>query len=382
MSRAGRFAAYEFFAGGGMARLGLGAGWRIAFANDLDPAKCAAYRANFGGDELRQGDIHDLTTADLPGRADLAWASFPCQDLSLAGARSGFGGRRSAAFWGFHALVAGLRAEGRAPRLLVIENVVGFATSRGGRDLALALGALAEAGYRYDARIIDAAVFLPQSRPRLFIIAWDAAAIAPPGPPAAPEPALARALDALPEDACAALHPLALPEPPPTNADLSVIVESGAPVFPEAETAKLLAMMTERQRARLDEARARAAASGSPAYGALFRRMRNGVQRAEVRFDRAGCLRTPAGGSSRQVLVILRPDGAVEARRMTGREAARLMGLPESYSLPGSETQALKLAGDGVVVPVVRHVAETALAPLLAGARARDGSLEPAAAAE
>lgn len=367
---------YEFFAGGGMARLGLGPGWRIALANDMDGAKCAAYRENFGGDHLVEGDIHDLTTADLPGRADLAWASFPCQDLSLAGARSGFGGRRSAAFWGFHALIAGLRDEGRAPRLLVIENVVGFATSRGGGDLALALGALAAAGYRYDVRVIDAAGFLPQSRPRLFIIAWDVETVAPPAPDPASDPALARALAGLPKDARAALHPLALTPPPPANADLSAVVEPDAPVFPAEETARILAMMTERQRARLDAARARAAKTGTPAYGALFRRMRDGVQRAEVRFDRAGCLRTPAGGSSRQVLVIVRPDGGVDARRMTGREAARLMGLPGDYRLPRSETQALKLAGDGVAVPVVRHIAETALEPLLSG------SLEPAAAAE
>lgn len=370
------FAAYEFFAGGGMARLGLGSRWRIAFANDMDPAKCAAYRANFGGEELVEGDIHDLTTASLPGRADLAWASFPCQDLSLAGGRAGFGGGRSAAFWGFHALVAGLRAEGRAPRTLAIENVVGFATSRGGADLALALGALASAGYRYDVRIVDAARFLPQSRPRLFILAWDAASVAPPSPPAAPDPALIRALSALPDAARAALHPLAIPEPAAANADLSAIVEPGAPVFTAAETAKILAMMTPRQRDRLDAASARAKETGQAVYGALFRRMRGGVQRAEVRFDRAGCLRTPAGGSSRQVLVIARPDGGVDARRMTGREAARLMGLPDDYALPRSETQALKLTGDGVAVPVVRHLAETVFEPLLAG------SLEPAAAAE
>src|SRR4051812_35151828 len=111
---------YEFFAGGGMARAGLGAGWRCLFANDFDPKKAAAYRANWGDAEMRVGDIHALTTADLPtaghgeGPCDLAWASFPCQDLSLAGAGAGLGGARSGAFWGFWSLMAGLRDEGRA----------------------------------------------------------------------------------------------------------------------------------------------------------------------------------------------------------------------------------------------------------------------------
>jgi DNA (cytosine-5)-methyltransferase 1 len=82
-SAPGRF--YEFFAGGGMVRAGLGEGWQCLLANDLDPAKAAAYRANWGDAGLRVGDIAALTAADLPGVADLMWGSFPCQDLSLAG---------------------------------------------------------------------------------------------------------------------------------------------------------------------------------------------------------------------------------------------------------------------------------------------------------
>ena len=87
----------EFFAGGGMARLGLGPGWRCLLANDLSAKKAAAYRANFGDGDFRLGDIHDLTAADAPGHADLAWGSFPCQDLSLAGAGAGLDGGRSSA---------------------------------------------------------------------------------------------------------------------------------------------------------------------------------------------------------------------------------------------------------------------------------------------
>ena len=47
MSRNAQRSFYEFFAGGGMARLGLGDGWSCAFANDFDPVKSATYRANF-----------------------------------------------------------------------------------------------------------------------------------------------------------------------------------------------------------------------------------------------------------------------------------------------------------------------------------------------
>jgi DNA (cytosine-5)-methyltransferase 1 len=89
------------------------------------------------------------------------------------------------------------------------------------------------------------------------------------------------------------------------------------------------------------------------------------VQRAEVRFDGlAGCLRTPRGGSSRQLIVVV--DGErVRTRLLSAREAARLMGLPDSYALPRAATSALHVAGDGVAVPVVRWLSAELLQPLL-----------------
>ena len=118
---------YEFFAGGGMARLGLGNGWTCTFANDFDPVKAESYRANFEdfADHFHEGDVWDVETSMLPGRADLAWASSPCQDFSLAGARAGLSGGRSGAFFGFWRLIESLGKEGRRPRTIVIENVTG-----------------------------------------------------------------------------------------------------------------------------------------------------------------------------------------------------------------------------------------------------------------
>ena len=91
---------YEFFAGVGMARIGLGSDWQCLFANDFDPHKGSAYRANSDNDaRLRVCDVASLTMADLPGHAELAWASPPCQDVSLAGDRAGLDGSCSNAFW-------------------------------------------------------------------------------------------------------------------------------------------------------------------------------------------------------------------------------------------------------------------------------------------
>lgn len=361
---------YEFFAGGGMARLGLGAGWACRFANDFDPAKAETYRRNFTDAEhhLHQGDVWALGAADLPGRADLAWASSPCQDFSLAGARAGLAGGRSSAFFGFWRLVQGLAAEGRAPRAVVIENVSGLLTSHGGADFAALGEALVAEGYAFGALEIDAAAFLPQSRPRVFVIATREA---PPPRLVGESPFQTRAVRAaaarLPAHVARAWIDWRVPAPAPRNTDLAALLEADDDVAWHApeQTEAWLSMMAPLHLARIAHAQAR----GERVVGGVFRRMRiedgRRVQRAEVRFDGlAGCLRTPRGGSSRQVILAVDGD-RVSTRLMTGREAARLMGLPESYRLPKSVTSALHVAGDGVAVPVVRWLAASILEPLL-----------------
>ena len=178
---------YEFFAGGGMVRAGLGGGWRCLFANDFDAKKGLAYQANWGaGGELTVGDIRALTPENLPGAPDLVWGSFPCQDLSLAGHGAGLAGARSGTFYPFWALIRGLADGGRAPRLVAVENVCGTLTSHGGRDFEAICRTFAEAGYRYGALVINADLFVPQSRPRLFVIGVRNDISLPPGccPPA------------------------------------------------------------------------------------------------------------------------------------------------------------------------------------------------------
>jgi DNA (cytosine-5)-methyltransferase 1 len=353
-----------------MARAGLGRGWTGLFANDFDPLKCETYRANWPGEPLAQGDVWALDAAALPGRADLAWASSPCQDFSLAGGRAGLQGGRSSAFWGFWRLIEALDGEGRAPRVLVIENVTGLLSSRGGADFAALGQALVQRGYRFGALEIDAAAFLPQSRPRVFILATREA---PPPLLTGDSPlhtaAVRQAHAALPE-ALKAHWLWWSPGPAPRrNTDLAALLEPDGDVrwHGREQTAYLLSLMAPLHAAKVEAARR----SGARAVGAVFRRTRVeggvGVQRAEVRFDGlAGCLRTPRGGSSRQILLIA-AAGQVRTRLLTGREGARLMGLPEDYRLPRSATGALHVIGDGVAVPVVRFLAERLIEPLLMG---------------
>jgi len=365
---------YEFFAGGGMARAGLGPGWRCLFANDFDRKKAEGYRANWGGAALHVGDVGAVTTAQLPGVADLVWGSFPCQDLSLAGAGAGLRGERSGTFWPFWGLVTALGREGRAPKLVVLENVCGALTSHGGKDFTALCKALAEGGYRFGALVIDAALFVPQSRPRLFIVAVrnDIAipsALAGQGGEA---PFHTRALMTAHENLPKALKQnwlwWRLPAPPLRNTTLLDVIED-APRdvvwHSAAETRALIAMMSDINLARIEEAKR----AGRRMVGTLYRRTRyvNGakMQRAEARFDDlAGCLRTPAGGSSRQFVLVV-DKGRVRSRLMSARETARLMGLPDDYILPAKYNEAYHLTGDGVVAPVVRHIARHVLEPLL-----------------
>lgn len=372
MSRNCRPIFYEFFAGGGMARLGLGAGWNCAFANDFDPVKARAYRANFpdADTHFHEGDVWALSPSDLPGQADLAWASSPCQDFSLAGARAGLAGGRSSAFFGFWKLVQGLNAQGRAPKTIVIENVVGLLTSHGGADFQALCQALADEGYHFGALEIDAARFVPQSRPRIFVVATQ---MVPPPGLTGPSPFHSRAvLEAqarLGTDLAERWVWWRLPAPPARNTDLASLLEDDAavPWRSAAQTQALLDQMSPLHRHRFD---AELAVKGQ-GVGAAYRRIRteNGVrvQRAEVRLDGlAGCLRTPAGGSSRQMLLIGDRQG-VRSRLVSPREAARLMGLPETYVLPASANGALRVTGDGVAVPVVAWLAENLIWPLAGG---------------
>jgi DNA (cytosine-5)-methyltransferase 1 len=366
---------YEFFAGGGMVRLGLGNGWTCRFANDFDFKKALTYQDNFGSRELRIGDIRDVRLEHLPGVADLAWGSFPCQDLSLAGTGGGLKAERSGTFYPFWSLMRALIKDGRAPRIIALENVCGALTSHDGKDFRTICKAFADAGYRFGALIINADLFVPQSRPRLFMIGVrqdveiDPALLSP--GPVAPfhTRALCKAAASLPRQVAAKLLWWNLPTPERrtrTFADEIEETPDSVAWHTPAETRQLLAMMSPINLAKVEAAKR----AGRRMVGGVYKRTRLNeksakVQRAEIRFDDvSGCLRTPAGGSSRQVIVVVDAK-KVRSRLISARETARLMGLSDRYKLPRNYNEAYHLTGDGVAVDVVRHLARHIFEPLL-----------------
>ncbi len=371
-----RFA--EFFAGIGLVRLGLEAtgDWACAFANDLDSEKRAMYDAHFADadEHFALADVHTLDVARVPD-VELATASFPCTDLSLAGERLGLDqGRQSSAFWGFIRILTELGP--RRPALVMLENVVGFITSHQGRDFRSAMLALGALGYTVDVFTLDARCFVPQSRPRLFVVAvlgGEARAPAPEQLGTRLRPpqisAFIRANAELP------WRLRDLPEPPAgPGAKLADIVEPlplDAPPWWSRERADYLyGQLSDRHRAVADAMVARRRWS----YGAVFRRVRlqpDGTKRsmAELRTDGlAGCLRTPKGGSGRQIL-FRAGYGRHDARLLTPRECARLMGAGDFTILAG-DNRALFGFGDAVCVPAITWIARNYLTPELAARRA------------
>lgn len=371
---------YEFFAGVGMARAGLGGDWQCLFANDSDQLKRQSYSDNWAGEAFDSRDVAEVETTDLDGMADLAWASFPCQDLSQAGSKAGIGEAdgtsvtRSGAVWPFLRIIRGLAEEGRHPVLLALENVVGLLSANSGNDFRSLCGALNEIGYRFGAIVADASHFVPQSRPRVFIVAIRREVPIPtalqaelPQSPWHPKTLLRARAGLSVEDMAAWVWWSPGAPPPQKDFELEDIVDlsEDADWNTEEATQRLIGMMSELQLNRLAAAKAEA----RPMIGSLYLRMRpNGdgrnVQRAEIAFGATlGCLRTPKGGASRPRIIVVEGE-RVRTRLLTVVEAARLMGLEENFALPGTYHDCFRLIGDGVVPAVVRFLADRLLGPL------------------
>lgn len=359
----------EFFAGIGLMRVGLErAGWRVIFANDIDPQKRQMYDAQFvdGEADFIEGDIHQLQASDIPA-VSLATASFPCNDLSLAGARTGLAGKQSSAFWGFISILDKMGA--RRPPLVLLENVTGFLTSHRGADFRKALLALNRLGYSVDPFVLDAAWFVPQSRQRLFVVGvlQSSRMLRE-----APQPRMFYESKVRPKALAnfVLTHPeiqwniRELPEPPDEGATLEAILENiaddAAEWWSPDRAAYLLSQMSPKHRVIADEM----ITAHTWSYGTVFRRVRASGSMAELRTDGiAGCLRTPRGGSGRQIL-FKAGRGKYFARLLTPRECARLMGA-DDYAITVSLNQALFGFGDAVVVPVIEWIAQYYLNPVV-----------------
>lgn len=333
---------HEFFAGSGLVAYGLKGMFAPIWANDISEQKAAVYEGNFGYDYFELDDIKNVRGFDLP-YAHLSWASFPCQDLSLAGSLGGIHASRSGLVWEWLRVLDEME---KRPKILLLENVVGLLSTNHGENYRVLHTALVERGYNCGAIVLNASYFVPQSRPRVFIIAVELGNQVP---------------AELVGDGPCWLHTKTVAEigknlpgwiwwktdkPSRRNKSLKDVVDETTPFDKD----DVLRLVPERHQAVLDKS--------ATIYATGYRRTRHGEQQLELRFDGiAGCLRTPEGGSSKQYLVV-KKNGTTHARLLTVREAARLMGAPDSFILPGSYNDGYKAMGDAVAMPVAQFIGE------------------------
>jgi DNA (cytosine-5)-methyltransferase 1 len=353
----------EFFAGIGLVRLALELqGWHVIYANDIDRKKAEMYRPNWpNDDQLVVGDIHALRADEIPS-CTLFTASFPCNDLSIAGRWEGLHGKESSSFWG---LVRIIREMGsRRPPLVMLENVLGFLMSHAGRDFEEALLALNELGYTVDAIILNAIHWVPQSRPRLFVLAEREGS--------QQTQSCSLVSDVRPEALSNFInsHPNIrwnirdLPPLPAPHARLRDIIEDLPDNDPHWWNKKRVDYFMNQMSEKHEELARRMIAGRSFTYATAFRRVRHAKSMAELRTDGiAGCLRTPRGGSGRQIL-LKAGRGKYQVRLLTARECARLQGVPDSYVIDVPLNQALFGFGDAVCVPAVEWIVQHYLTPL------------------
>jgi DNA (cytosine-5)-methyltransferase 1 len=357
----------DFFAGIGLVTMGLDrAGWKTVRAYDYDAEKARAYENHFKSDHYLTEDIAKTRGIDVPN-VTLAHASFPCTDLSVAGARAGIHKGESSAFWEFVRVVREMKqAHGDAtPPLILLENVEGLLTSNDGKDLRAVLSTLNDLGYSVDLLRVDASNFVPQSRVRLFIIGLhDTIVQLQPMGSIEQEYAL-RSSDARSQKITNYIESNAdlrwyfhqLPNLPERTVLLEEIIDLDEEWWNEERTNYLFNQMHERHRQLVRKKMKEESFSYFPAFRRM--RMRDGEKRStvELRSDGiAGCLRTPKGGSARQI-ILRAGKGTFNARLFNGHEAARLMGADDFSIDPNlSLNQVLFGFGDAVCVPAVEWI--------------------------
>jgi len=370
----------EFFAGVGLVREGLNiSDWSCIWANDISKDKQETYIENYGNKDFWLGDIWEAAKHSniVPNNTFLYTASFPCTDLSVAGGRAGLAGSESGTLNALIEILKNKKKLNSLPKVVLLENVKGFLTSHKGKDVEQTVQHLSDLGYFVDIIELDAIDFSAQSRPRVFVIAV--------------EETLARKTMEIKsgiqlfdewwthfekqpylrsekikniilgnEELNWALFKINLPEK--SSIRLPDIIEDDVPDesdlwWNEERQNYIYEQMSDNHKTILSEM----VAKNNYSYGTVYRRVRKGRTMAELRVDGfAGCLRTPRGGSSKQIL-IKAGKGHWKVRLLTPREYARLQGVREDFKLPNNPNKGYFAMGDAVCVPVIEFIATNIL---------------------
>lgn len=299
----------DLFAGIGGTRLGFeAAGGRCVFSSEWDPYAQKTYHANHG--ETPAGDINQISLGDIPAH-DVLVAGFPCQPFSIAGVSklnalgraNGFAhARQGQLFFNVLDTIAAKR-----PRAFLLENVKNLKGHDGGTTFRVIRSSLEELGYTVRDRVIDAALLVPQHRERIYIAGFRDEADA---------------------------NRFEFPQLRDRKRTLSEILE---PQVHDRYT------LTDHLWEYLQ------------GYAAKHRALGNGFGFGLADLD--GVSRTLSARYYKDGSEILIPQDGKTPRRLTPRECARLMGFPDRFVIPVSDTRAYQQFGNSVVVPVIAAIA-------------------------
>lgn len=309
--RASQLSFIDLFAGIGGMRLAFEhAGCQCVFSSEWDRFAGRTYLANFG--EVPHGDIRSISSGSVPDH-DVLVAGFPCQPFSISGvSKKGSLGRPH----GFNDLAQGTLffeigrlLKDRRPRAFLLENVKNLLHHDRGRTFGIILRTLREElGYWVpEPRVLDACSVVPQHRERVYIVGFRETTDFR-------YPAIAN-----------------------SNPRLRDILE---PVIPDRY------ILSEKLWAYLQS------------YREKHRRAGNGFGYGLADLD--GSTRTLSARYYKDGSEILISRGSSgPPRRLTPRECARLMGFPDDFEIPVSDTQAYRQFGNSVVVPLVAQLADS-----------------------
>jgi DNA (cytosine-5)-methyltransferase 1 len=306
------FSFVDLFAGIGGMRIALQAlGGRCAFTSEWDRYCQKTYHAWFG--ETPKGDITKIDPLDIPDH-DLLAAGFPCQPFSIAGVSKkkslgrahGFKDRTQGTLF-FH--LASI-IEVKRPPVVLLENVKNLQSHDGRRTWAVIESTLKELRYEVFSKVIDAASWVPQHRERIFIVAFD-------------------------KDVFGEHPPFEFPSPPAEPAPKFGSILEKAPEKRYTLTDHLWRYLQ--------------------AYKQKHSDAGNGFGFGLVNLD--GVSRTLSARYYKDGSEILIPQSGRNPRRLTPREAARLMGFDDRLEIVVSDTQAYKQFGNALVPAVAKSVA-------------------------
>jgi DNA (cytosine-5)-methyltransferase 1 len=345
----------DFFAGSGLVSVGFHEnGFETVWANDICEKKSKIFQSNLKETKFHLGSIESVKGDSLP-YALVSWASFPCQDLSLAGNLGGLDGDRSGLFWEWVRVIEEMRVK---PPILIAENVLGLLTAHGGRYYKEVHLELERLGYQVGALVLDAKYWVPQSRPRIFIIAVEKRFDVSEFTSTVPNWAHHERLINLKEKLDSFIF-WKIPKPRAKPETIQEIVEMNSTVD-EFKSMRNLTFISKTHLKKMMEAKE----IGQTVFTG-YKRTREGRQKLEVRFDGlSGCIRTAKGGSSKQYVIYFDNSDKLVCRYMTPREAARVMGASEDFWLPSNLNDAYSAMGDAVAVPVTSYLAKMLVKPM------------------